>query len=151
MELGFGDINGVFPVKQSKMVHFHLFRLNRRNLSVYFNYFSCYFLNKSNFSAYFSSLFPGDSWRFGNRLIGCLSWYKKCSKHMSPSIFLCWFTCQLLFNLSANYFTKSNDNTYFVLQNRTRYLLWSLFYGTKKHATLDEQRAFSLHDVSTVM
>ena len=69
MEPDWGDISGVFPVKQRKMVHFHAFQLNRRNFSVYLGFFSCFFLNKRNFSAYFSSLFAGDYRIFRNRLI----------------------------------------------------------------------------------
>jgi hypothetical protein len=48
-----------------------------------------------------------------------LSWDKECLEHMSPSILLFDFLAQLLFNFGANYYTKSNVNSYIVLQNRT--------------------------------
>src|SRR3954470_6651076 len=59
IELGSGYISGIFPIKQSKITHFHVFRVNSRNLSVYLSFFQCYFLIKRNFSAYLPNhMFP---------------------------------------------------------------------------------------------
>ncbi len=35
IELILREINGVFPVMHNKILYFHVFRFNRRNLSVY--------------------------------------------------------------------------------------------------------------------
>jgi hypothetical protein len=44
----------------------------------------------------------------------------------------------LLFNFGANYYTKSNVNSYFVLQNRTPYgLKAQSFYGFKSNSDPD--------------
>lgn len=47
------EISGGIPVKQSKIAHFNVFRVNRRNPSVYFGYFQFNFLFKRKFSSYF--------------------------------------------------------------------------------------------------
>jgi hypothetical protein len=39
---------------QTKIPHFPVFQVNRRNLSAYLSYFSSYFLIKRNFSVYLS-------------------------------------------------------------------------------------------------
>ncbi len=55
MEPVSGLIRGGFPVKQSKFIRFHVFRVNRRNLSVYIGYFYELLLVKRDFSVYLDS------------------------------------------------------------------------------------------------
>ncbi|GAY75637.1 hypothetical protein NBRC111894_1191 [Sporolactobacillus inulinus] len=45
---------------QSRIPHFHIFRVDKRNLSVYFKLFLFYFLIKGNFSVYITSAGCGD-------------------------------------------------------------------------------------------
>ncbi|GAY79134.1 hypothetical protein NBRC111894_4688 [Sporolactobacillus inulinus] len=47
-----GVIRGGFPFIQSKIPHFHVFQVDKRNLSVYLSFFLFYFLIKGNFSVY---------------------------------------------------------------------------------------------------
>ena len=54
-ESRFEYISGGFPIMQRKPPHFNVFRVNKRNLSVYLSYFVLYLLIKRNFSAYLAN------------------------------------------------------------------------------------------------
>jgi hypothetical protein len=52
MKLISGKIRGGFPVIQSKITHFHVFQVHRRNFSFYSGYFQCNLQIKRNFFVY---------------------------------------------------------------------------------------------------
>ncbi len=55
MEPFSGLIRGGFQVKHSNLIRFHVFQVNRRNLSVYIGYFYELLLVKRDFSVYIDS------------------------------------------------------------------------------------------------
>jgi hypothetical protein len=96
------------------MVHFHVFRVNRGNFSLYLLYFSCYFFNKGIspliLVAYLLAIL--EDLEIAIEIKNAWSIYLQ-------AFFFSDLLAKLLLNFAASDYTKSNVHS-FVFQNRTR-------------------------------